>query len=222
MRTESIRVLLYVLVVAALATVVATPVGAQPPVGADCEDISVDPPLTAFSVLVDWELVLVVQDDGSERSFFDVQAGEEITAAPGQAIVRIFKCTGVLPPTVTPTPQPTATPEPTSTPVPTPQATSTPEPTPQPTATPAPTATPNPTAIPELTSTPQPLPPTPQPTVRVPQPGGTPDAEVLGLQQERLAQTGSETPLLGILGIALVAVGAMVQATSRIIRRPTE
>jgi hypothetical protein len=79
---------------------------------------------------------------------------------------------------------PTATPEPTATPAPEPTAT----PEPQPTATPEPEAT--------ATAQPEPTP--------------TPEAEVLGIQEENLAVTGVESGWLAILGVTLIAGGALV------------
>lgn len=107
------------------------------PAGAECQVIEVEP---SSEVVVpgDWDLVILVLEDGSQLDFSDVADGTSLSAPDGGLIVRMLKCTL---PESTPTPAPTAEPTPTVTAEPTPAV----EPTPTTTAGPTSTPTPAPT-----------------------------------------------------------------------------
>lgn len=182
---------------------------AQGSADSPCQDITLTTPIQEFTTVADWERVVVVLADGTELEFTDVALGQ-VLAAPGTSpIVRLIKCASggpVAETTPTPTPPPTATP--------TPESTVTPAPTPEATATPIPSATETPPATPIPTVTPTAT-PTTQATV-TPQPTATPgDVEVLGRQEERLAETGDDTLPLVVVGGSLVGVGAVAIGVAR-------
>lgn len=129
----------------------------------------------------------------------------------------LLPCVDTLPAVHTPTPAPTETPTETPTEVPTETPTEAPTETPTeaPTATPteAPTETPTETPSESPTETTEVLPPptaTPAPSV-----------EVLPRTEERgeLARTGAESGIITVVGVALLAAGAMLSITGLRLRR---
>ncbi len=215
MGSRSTLALGLVAVMAGTLLLVSTAAAQQAPDGADCQVIDVDP-ASEVTVPGDWDLVIIVLDDGTQLDFFDVADGTQLVAPDGTLIVRMLKCTlpeatpppaPTIEPTLTPTAEPTPTVEPTPTSMPTVAPTSTP--------TPAPTSTPQPTATATAQPTPQVLAPTPP----APESGATPEAEVQGAQQEQLAQTGAESGWLAVLGVTLLAAGGLLVGTGITRRR---
>jgi outer membrane biosynthesis protein TonB len=191
---KAVKVLAALLLVAVV-MVFTTPSGSAQE--AVCQNFDLDPPVAVVGVAGDHAYADVTLDTGEVIRVAPVSDGQAIEAPAGTLIVHLSKCHIIEP---EPTPEPTPTPEPEATPIP--EVEPPPEPTPE--------SPPEP----EVTETPEPT------------PESTPEPEVLPRVQERsqpeaLARTGSESWLVGVLGAALIAGGAMITSSVRS-RRPTD